>query len=118
MSPTAPQAAWKPATPAEVAELQKRFTGLDDKLHYKEGHTIHRDHIGYKAAQETAKAAIATYKNTAKTLPHAEDRSLKVLGRNFTPQGHRTMAPLAGTVSQTSQEWVLSLLPWSCFLVA
>ncbi len=102
--PSPPPQPWKAPTPAEVAELKKRFTGLDDNLHYQEGHTIHKDYTAYKAAQKPSDGAVTTYKDKAKTLPPPNDRTPKVGGKRFTKEGHQTLAPLAGTVSQASQE--------------
>lgn len=88
-----------------VADIRRRYTGLDANLQYIEGHTIHSKYEGYKAADRNAARASITYKSTAQrmqaTKPYDQNKSLSgpVGGRNFYPSGHQALVPLAGAAS-------------------
>lgn len=94
--------------PAEVANLQKRFTGLTDDLNYIPGHTIISKYDGYKAAQAAAGTASVAYKTKGNELkagrpykPGARATG-NIQGRMFYPEGHQVMAPLAGTAANAA----------------
>lgn len=93
--------------PQKVAELQRRFTGLNDKLEYIPGHTIATKYDGYKGAQESAGAASKIYSNTARglkaTKPYQGNVYGPVGGGMYYPTGHTTLAPLAGTATAAAQ---------------
>ncbi|KAK2028760.1 hypothetical protein LX32DRAFT_652843 [Colletotrichum zoysiae] len=99
----------KPTT-IQVAELQRKYTGLDDKLEYVAGHTIDNRYRAYKVAGLAAGTASTTYKKTADTLrqerPYDPNNPAfgPVRARGFyTRGGHQTLAPLAGTASTTAE---------------
>ncbi|GKT41544.1 uncharacterized protein ColSpa_01725 [Colletotrichum spaethianum] len=92
--------------PAQVAELQRKYSGLDNNLAYVAGHTIDNKYSAYKAADKAAAAASSTYKRTANVLKQKKPYDLNnpalgpVGGRGmYTREGHQTLAPLAGTAS-------------------
>ncbi|KAK4043960.1 hypothetical protein C8A01DRAFT_31833 [Parachaetomium inaequale] len=94
--------------PNQVTALQKRFSGLDDQLHYQKGHTIYNKYATYKAADKAAGTASTAYKGEAAKLKATKpyDPNQKrgnVGGTTYYQAGHRTLAPLAGTASQTAQ---------------
>ncbi|KAK2017080.1 hypothetical protein LZ32DRAFT_688369 [Colletotrichum eremochloae] len=96
-------------TPIQVAELQRKYSGLDDKLEYIAGHTIDNKYMTYKVASEAAGTASTTYKDTAVTLrqmppydPNNPAVGAPVRGGRYTRDGHQTLAPLAGTASSTA----------------
>ena len=94
--------------PNQVAALQKRYSGLDDQLHYQKGHTIYNKYTTYKAADKAAGAASQAYKGEAAKLkatkPYDPNQNKGSAGGTMYYQaGHQTLAPLAGTASQTAQ---------------
>lgn len=93
--------------PQKVAELQRRFTGLDNNLNYIPGHTIATKDDGYKDAQRSAGAASTNYTSTARRLkatkPYQGSAYGPVRSSMYYTAGHATLAPLAGTAATTAQ---------------
>ncbi|KAK1958614.1 hypothetical protein LY78DRAFT_663363 [Colletotrichum sublineola] len=74
-------------TPIQVAELQRKYSGLDDKLEYIAGDTIDNKYMTYK---------MPPYDPTNPAV------GALVRGGRYTRDGHQTLAPLAGTASSTA----------------
>ncbi|KAI2630964.1 hypothetical protein GGR54DRAFT_178810 [Hypoxylon sp. NC1633] len=93
--------------PQKVAELQRKYTGLDGNLSYISGHTIATKYDGYKNANQSAGAASTDYTKTAKglkaTKPYQGGATGPVGGSLYYQAGHATLAPLAGTAATTAQ---------------
>lgn len=92
--------------PVDVANLQKRFTGLDNELEYIPGHTIGAKYDAYKAASRAAGTAIGTYRTTAGGLkatksyrPGDKPVGPSVERKKFYRDGHQVLDPLAGAAS-------------------
>lgn len=93
--------------PAQVSELQRKYSGLDDELEYISGHTIYTKYKSYKEADKQSGDASAAYTSAAKSLratkPYADPPATgPVKGGYYYRDGHQKLAPLAGTASSTA----------------
>ncbi|KAL3300723.1 hypothetical protein RB213_002322 [Colletotrichum asianum] len=92
--------------PKQVAELQKKYTGLEDDLSYRQGHTIGNKYEAYKKAGGKAATSTTTYKATAKplekkTTPYdpIDPAFGPVMNKFYTRNSHQILEPLAGAAA-------------------
>lgn len=90
------------------ADMQRKYSGLDDSLDYIEGHTIHSKYVSYKDAAGKAGTASSQYKSTAQEtrakLPYdpTKGKATQAGGKMFYPSGHQILEPLAGYASTSA----------------
>lgn len=93
---------------SKVADLRRRFSGLNEDLTYikGQGHTIETKYLAYKKAHEKAQASNTAYSNLAKSEKKAKgpDFTGPVRQGYYTQANHQELARLADTAAQHAKE--------------
>ncbi|KAI0897553.1 hypothetical protein F4806DRAFT_462650 [Annulohypoxylon nitens] len=95
--------------PNTVANLQRKFSGLDNDLNYVSGHSIWTEYQQYKQEQFDAGVASQNYAHEANVQkarkPYREDEKATgpVGGSLYYQGGHAVLEPLAGAAATAAE---------------